>query len=642
MNRFKRFALRTIIKAINPFDDLYNMLFADKNESEIKTYYDAYLKNTWVRQGINILSRGVSTLPWGIYRNYDKGIRNPVIETIFKKNGFMTDVNFIRLTIFWMKLEGFVIINYNNPTIKVYESNRVSNRGGVLVYTDKNGKEENINLNECAIYQNDATEPFGLGHSAIEPLIGSVQRQSLLESALKNMLTNGAMPAFFMTNPNYVANVGKLADDFHDKYAGARKAGKMPWVSGGWNPTAVGMKINELDATNLIAITKNDVCSALGIPISQMNDITSNSASEAKKREDKRELYYETIYPLAKEFASFITIFLIPLIGKGGGEWVFDFATKSAMIADKKLQAEIDQININARIYPPKHAIVRDGLEGYNGDDVIYAPFNLAPIGELQTEKTLKQSNNLRGIEIKRLEKSVLDQRWKAYYAKEHSQELKTIKTLGKYFDKMEKAVLEKVKSKKYIPDEFKDLFKKMLKPLMTSYAQQAGDDIVEEYGLGYDFIVGRDLQEFIDKNLVISAKSVMKTCEDSIKLAIANSIEEGVGVEEQARRIQEAVKDKFKQFKKSNARRIARTEVNRVNNHTGLEAAGEGGMTENYWLSARLDTSRDTHIAAESDNGWIKINEKFIVGGEEMEYPGDPSASPDNIINCVCSVIYR
>jgi HK97 family phage portal protein len=643
LNIFKRFVLNTIIKAVHPFNDLKDFLFASKNESEIKTYYDAYLKNLHIRKGVNMICDKISILPWGIYKNKEKDIHNPIVENIFKKNGYMTDVNFIRLTEFWAFIEGFTIIEYNTLTIRVFESHRITAESGALVYTDKHGKQENIVLERCGIIQCDPTEPFGLGHSKLEPLIGSVQRQSLLESALKNMLKNGAMPAFFMNNPNHVGTdaTKTLADKFRDAYSGVRKAGKIPWVSGGWTPTKIGSGVNELNTKELSNITKNDVCTALGIPISLMNDTESSTASRDKMQEDRKALLYDTIIPEAEKLARFFTIFLIPIIGKGGGEWVFDYSLMADMVKDKLTQAQIDQIYINSRIYSPNEIREREGWAGYTGGDDILAPFNLAPIGALGEEKTLKLSNNQRGIIIKQLEKTVLDQRWKAYYAKAHSQELKTTKTLAKYFGEMEKKVLAGLKTKKYIPDEFKDLFFKTLKPLMTSFAQQAGDDMVEEYGLGYDFIVGRELQKYIELKLKDSASEVVSTCEKSIKKAIDKAMQEGLGSEEQAKLIQEAVKDKFGEFKRSNARRIARTEVNAINNKAGFTAADDGGMTEKHWLSARLDTSRDSHVEAEELNGWIKMNEDFIVGGVKMQMPGS-SGVPEHDINCLCTVMYR
>jgi hypothetical protein len=58
-------------------------------------------------------------------------------------------------------------------------------------------------------------------------------------------------------------------------------------------------------------------------------------------------------------------------------------------------------------------------------------------------------------------------------------------------------------------------------------------------------------------------------------------------------------------------------------------------------WLSARLETSRATHLQAERDYGAeadaIPVGQPFIVGGEALMHPGDPNGSPSNTIRCRC-----
>jgi hypothetical protein len=36
-----------------------------------------------------------------------------------------------------------------------------------------------------------------------------------------------------------------------------------------------------------------------------------------------------------------------------------------------------------------------------------------------------------------------------------------------------------------------------------------------------------------------------------------------------------------------------------------------------------------------------VPIDEPFIVSGEELMYPGDPSGSAGNVINCRCAIGY-
>ena len=48
---------------------------------------------------------------------------------------------------------------------------------------------------------------------------------------------------------------------------------------------------------------------------------------------------------------------------------------------------------------------------------------------------------------------------------------------------------------------------------------------------------------------------------------------------------------------------------------------------------------TRASHAAAGGQT--VGMDEKFIVGGHEMEYPGDPAAPPDEVIMCRCTVLF-
>jgi HK97 family phage portal protein len=83
---------------------------------------------------------------------------------------------------------------------------------------------------------------------------------------------------------------------------------------------------------------------------------------------------------------------------------------------------------------------------------------------------------------------------------------------------------------------------------------------------------------------------------------------------------------------------RIARTTMVGADNRGALEAYEQTGVVHQVaWLAA-LDTRvRDTHADA---HGQIRLlGEQFEVGGEKLDHPGDPSGSPENIINCRCAL---
>jgi uncharacterized protein with gpF-like domain len=62
--------------------------------------------------------------------------------------------------------------------------------------------------------------------------------------------------------------------------------------------------------------------------------------------------------------------------------------------------------------------------------------------------------------------------------------------------------------------------------------------------------------------------------------------------------------------------------------------------LSTKEWVAALDERTRDDH--AEVNGDIVNENESFSVGEDDMEYPGDPSASAGNVINCRCVVIYH
>lgn len=83
---------------------------------------------------------------------------------------------------------------------------------------------------------------------------------------------------------------------------------------------------------------------------------------------------------------------------------------------------------------------------------------------------------------------------------------------------------------------------------------------------------------------------------------------------------------------------RIARTTMTGASNAGTQEAwnqaEADGVQMEKEWVSAlQADRTREEHAAAHGQR--VGLHAMFDVGGENLEYPGDPAGSPGNIINC-------
>lgn len=68
-------------------------------------------------------------------------------------------------------------------------------------------------------------------------------------------------------------------------------------------------------------------------------------------------------------------------------------------------------------------------------------------------------------------------------------------------------------------------------------------------------------------------------------------------------------------------------------------ELAKEAGKTHKMWQTVGGSRIRPSHL--KSNNQKVSIDDNFIVGGEELFLPNDPTASLNETANCRCSVKY-
>src|SRR5690625_2994305 len=91
-----------------------------------------------------------------------------------------------------------------------------------------------------------------------------------------------------------------------------------------------------------------------------------------------------------------------------------------------------------------------------------------------------------------------------------------------------------------------------------------------------------------------------------------------------------------------SKALTIARTENHRIRqtaSQNAREEAQEAGLIlKKMWVSSHGDRTREAH--EDADGQIVDIDQPFEVDGEELMFPGDPSGSPENVINCRCDAV--
>jgi uncharacterized protein with gpF-like domain len=130
------------------------------------------------------------------------------------------------------------------------------------------------------------------------------------------------------------------------------------------------------------------------------------------------------------------------------------------------------------------------------------------------------------------------------------------------------------------------------------------------------------------------SGTAVNKTALTKIQKALVNAQVNDQTINEFASELYDEIED----FTEWRARMWARTESAKVDNFGQLEGYKDAEfVTRKGWMCSFVPDSRDAHMDVDGEE--VGIDEDFIVGGEAMAYPGDPKASPGNVVNCLCSM---
>lgn len=121
----------------------------------------------------------------------------------------------------------------------------------------------------------------------------------------------------------------------------------------------------------------------------------------------------------------------------------------------------------------------------------------------------------------------------------------------------------------------------------------------------------------------------------DDVFSRIRESIEEGLNSGDTSDQLASRIRSEFNAIDKGRSKTIAVTETAAAYG-TGREAAmKKAGVSHKQWLTSGNANVRAAHAAANGQT--VAVDDYFEVGGEQLQFPGDPEGSPENIINCHC-----
>ena len=175
-----------------------------------------------------------------------------------------------------------------------------------------------------------------------------------------------------------------------------------------------------------------------------------------------------------------------------------------------------------------------------------------------------------------------------------------------------------------------------------TNYNAVADD--VNNIVRGYSFEL---VDEYTIKNLMTSNASLVPQKHINIpkdkrwnkKLMnsqVTQGIMRGESISTIADRIQ-TVTDANRDSAIRNARTMTTSAENKGRFDSYKQASNDGIIMKKVWIATGDNRTRDAHLTLDGQE--VDVDEPFINELGEIMYPGDPSASPDNVWQCRCSM---
>lgn len=155
----------------------------------------------------------------------------------------------------------------------------------------------------------------------------------------------------------------------------------------------------------------------------------------------------------------------------------------------------------------------------------------------------------------------------------------------------------------------------------------------------GVSFDVGGIFSERILDQVGARIRDADKSTRDAIRTVIGRAQDEGWTVPETAA----AIKEHIVTLSDSTATQLAATDLNGTANSSSDAAAkmvfSDRADIVKTWISGQDSRVRPDHVIA---NGQVvPLHSTFTVGGEQLQYPGDPAGSDAQICRCRCVCTY-
>jgi HK97 family phage portal protein len=498
-------------------------------------------------------------------------------------------------------------------------------------------------------YYNPSNDYYGL--SPMQAATNSINSYLRAQKWNLKYFENSAIPATILTtdyNFNDKDEIEALKTEWNKLYKGFEKAGTTAVLGGGLKVETLTQTHKDMLWDKLQDIARQEISAAFGVtPIYMM---TTAGMNYANAREHGRVFWHSKMIPEKIMVEQYVSKFINKRFAEKGETLrvEYDLSQVEALQEDIVKQAEADVKRVNGGLRTHDELRAKDGLEAYPDGigsrpiiqggmkplELADAGFNQAPSPPPEKraksllpdrDSRLKHWMKTKGIvedldaKMKRLLIAIFED-WQA----------EMLSALG---DKAAKGI--SVESILFDRDKAEEMLAKAGGPIITEATEEGGKRALATVSVDAAFDVHDPrVEELIKQSVQRFREEISGVRWERMKDSLNAGISEGETTRELADRVRSTMGHEV-----NNASTIARSEVLPRYHEGQLEGFEQSGVVEKMeWLSAFTETSREEHMNA--DGQQVPLGTAFSVGGEMLAYPGDPSGSAENTINCMCDVI--
>jgi len=500
---------------------------------------------------------------------------------------------------------------------------------------------------------------------------------------------------FFLNNgrPDGVLQTdGTLSEDQYErmremwskKYKGVGKNSQLAFLEGGLKYTQIAFNQTDMDYINGLKATRDDILTVFGVPKTIV--AVTDDVNLANAESGVRVFLSETMKPKFKSFVATLNKYLVPYFGKD--LWL-DCVDPSPENRDQILK-EYQNGSDNGWLTPNEIRIL-EGLPPIDGGDdplafqrletfaLGFNRFNkktlllgqpviskdyLSGKGDLKRELEIKELETKLQKQYKvKMEKDLIKTKeletirrtniWNKYNEKVKEHKVITLKELRRFFEgqqnRIDRAINKDFSDRKkgknlerhikaimnnFDWDNENHILMAMLESAAGIVALKTGQEALKDVGAKVSFVLTSEIKHWIEHKSKLDANFINATTEKKL----LNQFNEAIQAGENITQIKDRVKNVFDIRKEGEARRIARTETHGIMNYATNQAYKETDVVVGKeWISVPVGNFRPEHFAI--DGQIVRTDEKFLVDGELLDFPGDPSGSAENTINCRCGM---